>query len=182
MTTIYLPVPSENSELCHPVRNDDFEIFRTTLNGTSRRSTWLSPEMYLVRKDEGKELSMSDSPWLGQHALVLRRRAAAALEPLLSQYGELLPIACTEADLLVLNVTCVVDALNERESEIQRFSSSDRIMAIWRHVFRPELVADIDIFKIPVLRVSPIFVGERFVQAWISAGLSGLVFSEVWSG
>jgi hypothetical protein len=61
-----------------------------------------------------------------------------------------------------------------------RFSNG-RIMRITRYAFRPEVVAGVDIFKLPSLRVSPTFVSEYFVKAWKAAGLRGLVFNKVWS-
>ena len=50
-----------------------------------------------------------------------------------------------------------------------------------KHVFRANVVAQASAFKIPNLRVSPTFVGERFVELWNSAGLKGLDFKKVWS-
>jgi hypothetical protein len=46
-------------------------------------------------------------------------------------------------------------------------------------VFKPAAVADVHIFKIPNLRVSPTFVDEHVVQSWASAGLRGLEFNKV---
>ena len=54
-------------------------------------------------------------------------------------------------------------------------------MLIKRHVFRADAVMEAPVFKIPNLRVSPRYVGERFVGLWNSAGLKGLDFQEVWS-
>jgi hypothetical protein len=79
-------------------------------------------------------------------------------------------------------VTRVIDALDEQSSEISRFTSSETIMRIKRYIFQSNLLLGVDIFKIPNLRLSPTFLSERFVQAWTMAGLSGLVFNEVWSG
>jgi len=179
---IYKPLGSEHFEDCHPVNGDDYETLNVTLNGAPVGDTWRSPAMHMIRKDGRKKLAVSDAPWLGSKALIFRPRVIAAMGELLRDYGELLPLACNEPDLVIFNVTRVIDALDEQASTIARFPSSGRIMAIERYVFHPEIVAGVDIFKIPTMRFCPTFVSDRFVEAWTSAGLRGLDFPLVWSG
>jgi hypothetical protein len=181
MAEIYVPQCAEGFELCQPPRPEDFETLNVTLDGTPRLETWRSPLMRLVGEDEGKPLARSDSPWLGSHALIFRRHALGALEALLLSYGELLPVACSEPNLVIFNATRVLDALDEQASGTLRFTDG-RIMRVTRHVFRPEVVAGVDVFKIPNLRVSPTYVSDRFVERAKSAGLRGLSFDKVWSG
>ena len=50
-------------------------------------------------------------------------------------------------------------------------------MLITRHIFRPSVVGKNDIFKLPDLRGGRIFVSQRFVDLWQSAGLRGLKFT-----
>jgi len=103
-----------------------------------------------------------------------------ALGPLLREYGELLPLKCRDADLVMYNPTRVIDALDEEASSVIRFPEG-RLMWIRHHVFRADVVTDIDIFKIPNLRVSPTFVSHRFVDRWMASGLKGLEFTHVWA-
>ena len=180
MTEVYVPQSDEGFELCHPDRQEDFETLNVTIDGTPRQGTWLSPPMRLIREDQGQTLAESDSPWLGSHALIFRQQAIRELEALLLSYGELLPVACSEPNLVIFNATRVLDALDEQASGLLRFSSG-RIMRITRYAFRPDIVSGIDLFKIPSLRVSPTFVSERFVSRVQAAGLRGLVFDKVWS-
>jgi hypothetical protein len=100
----------------------------------------------------GKHLRESDSPWLGSHALIFREQAAKVY-PLLAANGELLPLACAEAKLSIYNPTNLLDGLDENASSALRFSSG-RIMSITRHVFKPEVVRDAEIFKLSCLRVA----------------------------
>lgn len=179
MVPVYEPGAAEGFEFCHPVRQEDFETLCTTIDGTPRAWTWRSPAMHLIHADEGQTLLESDSPWLGAHALIFRRRAALALEPILSGCGELLPLACAEADLVVFNVTQILDALDEAASELTRFSSG-RVMLVKRPVFRPEVIAGVDAFKLSSLRVSPTYVSQRVVEQVRSSGLRGLTFRRVW--
>ena len=55
-------------------------------------------------------------------------------------------------------------------------------MRVRHYLFRAKVVASVDIFKIPNLRSSPIFVRRRVVDAWAAAGLRGLEFDTLWSG
>jgi hypothetical protein len=177
---IYTPLGLDGYELCHPVSQDDFETINVEVSGTRRQSSWKPIPMRLIREDEGQELVMSDSPWLGAHALIFRPSVVEALGPMLQEYGELLPLACSEADVVMYNPTRVIDAFDEAASSVLRFSGG-RIMLIQRHVFRADVVGEIDVFKIPNLRASPTFLSHRFVDRWKASGLKGLEFKQVWA-
>lgn len=173
------PIVADGCELCHPIDSGDFDVFTSLINGESRKSTWRPIPMKLVSQDVGVAALYSDSPWLGEHALIFRIPVKEALGELLTANGELLPLDCSEADLVVFNATKIVDALNEEESTVSRFSGGE-IYWIKRYVFRPEVVDGVDIFKIPNLTASPTFLSERFVDTWNACGLVGLDFLPVW--
>jgi len=176
---IYTPLNLDRSELCHPVNSADFERIIVLINGVPRRQSWTPIPMRLFREEGGRTRRESDAPWLGSHALIFKARAVEALGPLLREYGELLPLFCLEAKVSLYNPTRVLDALDEAASAVRRFSSG-RIMVVDRHVFRPDVVRGVAIFKIPNLRRSPTFLGHAFVERWEAAGLKGLQFEEVW--
>lgn len=176
---IYKPLGIDGYELCHPVRDDDFETFNRLINGALSAEDWMPVRVEIIRSDMGTKLAESDSPWLGSHAMIFRPNVVEVLGTTLKGNGELLPLVCSDAELVVLNPTHVVDALDEEKSSITRFSSG-KIMMIQRYVFRADVIAGIDIFKIPNLRVSPTFVSQRFVDQWNTAGLKGLEFHLVW--
>lgn len=177
---IYTPLGLGDFELCHPVNGDDFERINLEINGTSRHAGWKPISMQLIHSDEGQQLVPSDAPWLGEHALIFRKNVIDLLGLVLLAYGELLPLACAEADLWVYNPTRVIDALDEDVSSIQRFDSG-RIMWIQQHAFRADVLGDIEIFKIPNLTVSPTFVSHRFVDRWNECGFQGLEFTREWA-
>src|SRR5688572_26157927 len=160
---IYTPLGLDRYELCRPVRKEDFERISVEVSGAPRRDDWTPIPMQLIREDEGKKLAPSDCPWFGAHALVFRARGVEALGPLLQEHGELLPLECSEADLVMYNPTRVLDALDQTASSVLRFGDG-RIMMIQRHVFRAEALAGVDVFKLANLDVSPTFVSERFVD------------------
>jgi len=177
---IYTPSPPDSYELCHPLRQEDFELINVLINGTSRLKTWKPIPMQIINEDEGRRFLDSDSPWLGAHALIFRPRALESLGSLLREYGELLPLMCDEPDMMIYNPTHVLNALDQEASSVLRFGGG-RIMRINRFVFRPEVIGRCDVFKIPNLRVSPTFVSQRFVEFWNSAELKGLEFKLVWA-
>ena len=99
---------------------------------------------------------------------------------MLEAYGEILPLETTDGiALYALNVTCVLDALDEDGSEIIRFPGSHRIMDIRSAVFRDSVVQGVDIFKLP-LRASQTYVSDRFVAMVTRKALKGLEFCETW--
>lgn len=176
---IYMVNSSEGYELCQPVEQNDFERINVLINGVVRRQSWLPINMRVITKDEGEALRESDSPWLGSHALIFRKRAVEKLRVLLEEYGELLPLAATGVELYVYNPTTVLDALDESASGARRFSSG-RIMNITRYVFKPEIIRNSGIFKLSCVRVSPTFAHQEFVDLWAAANLRGLEFKLIY--
>jgi hypothetical protein len=170
----------EGYEWVVPVDDADFELFRT-LAGSSQTATWKPVQMRLVKEDErGRPFQQSDIPWLGRHAPVLRERAAAALASVLLRDGELLPLECSEAALVLFNVTTVRDALDLDRSVVVRFPSSGRIMDVKSPVFRPDRLRGVRAFKVPELLRGSVFVNDDVVATAQGAGLVGVGFRLVW--
>lgn len=175
---IYDIIGSDGYELCHPEDENDFGSIVTLINGSERRQTWSPIKMRIIKEDEGKYLHESDSPWLGSHALMFRPRAVDALRSLLDANGELLPLALPNSELQIYNPRHLVNALDEDRSTLSRANGD--IMLIYKHVFRPEVIRNLPIFKISNMRVSSTFVDESFVSLWTASGLKGLDFRQVW--
>lgn len=174
---VYRPTVDEGFEWVVAVADADFEVFRS-FDGSPRRSGWVPVRVRLLTEDErGQPFEESDFPWLGSHALVLRKRAVDALGSVLADVGELLPLACDDAELWVLNVCRVVDALDEGRSQLVRFGTG-RIMKVERHIFRPESVEGQLVFKIPQLLRGSVFMTDDFIH--VVTGLRGLGFELVW--
>jgi len=172
----------EGCEWVAPVDDTDFEIFRS-FDGSAKLAGWEPVQMRLVREDEhGRPLLPADVPWLGKHAPVLKENASAALGSLLAKDGELLPLACDEATLVVFNVTTVLDALDVDRSALVTFRSTGRIMKVKSHVFRPERLRAVHAFKVPQLLRGSAFFTDEVVVAVERAGLSGVGFRLVWEG
>ena len=178
---IYDTICADGFELCHPVDAGDWEHIRVHVNGEVRSRTWRPIPVRLIRENEGERLSRSDSPWLGSHAPIFRASALDVLGDLLEPHGEFLPLSCPDARLWMFNATRVIDALDEEASSVVRFESG-AIMMIDRPVFRLDRLADVHAFKIPSLRVSPVFFGGAIVRRWMESELQGLEFVKVGSG
>jgi hypothetical protein len=174
---VYVPQPEEGFELCHPIIPADFENLVRLINGQPRADSWTPIPVEIIREDEGEPLKRAGSPWLGPHALILREDAAAAVSRPLARWGEFLPLRCSEAPLVVYNPTHVLDALDERKSDVRRFSNG-RVMMVKRYVFREGAIGKESAFKIPNLRSSPTFFVDTAVQAWTAAGIRGVRFEE----
>lgn len=175
---IYQLAVLEGYEWVLPKRKQDHETL--TFDGTPRGTIWGPVPVELLRQDEdGKKLSQSDLPWLGAHAPVLRPRAVAALGGLLSRYGELLPLACADAELQIFNATSVVDALDLDRSEVVRFADGE-LMTVALHVFRPDAVDDVHVFKVPQLPRGPVFFSDELVGLAERADLIGVGFRLLW--
>jgi hypothetical protein len=111
---------------------------------------------------------------------VLSRRAADALEDLLRDDAELLPLESDDRDYCVLNVTRVVDALDVARSEVKRFRSGG-IMRVLRYELRREAIEPVTIFRLPELLVD-VYVTDAFRAAVEAARLEGLAWDRlVWS-
>jgi hypothetical protein len=73
----------------------------------------------------------------------------------------------------------VLEVLDEAASSILRFKKGG-VMMIQRYVFYAEAISGVDIFKIPNLRVSPVFFSNSFVNRWMDSGLKGVKFKKIW--
>jgi hypothetical protein len=113
--------------------------------------------------------------------LILGRAARLKLQSELEPYGELLPLACEEGDFWALNVTRLIDALDEGRSELVRASDSGAILMIRRHVFRSSELEGAHVFKLRQMVRGSIYVTDPFVELVVASGLKGVEFLRVWT-
>ncbi len=163
-----------------PVNDADHE-YLWSLDGTPRLRGWHPiPVTRLTVEEDGQPRAKSDFPWLGAHVLVLRERAVATLEPALRSCGELLPLACPDAELWLFHALTVADALDESASGIVRFSDG-KILTVERYEFHPEKVPNVPIFKVPQLLRGPLFISDEFVHLVKASDLTGFGYSAIWA-
>lgn len=107
-------------------------------------------------------------------------RAKQVLGSHVDRLGQWLALECDEAPYWLFNVTNVVDALDEKRSELAHFSSG-RIMAIDRFVFRPERLRGQLVFDVPQCTGSYKLVTQDFVDLVRKHDLTGFNFKPVWT-
>lgn len=176
---IYEPLVSEGYEWVNCYDDADYEVF-LALDGSPQAERWRPIKVQRVRADDRQDFKPSDFPWLGAHALVMRKRAVEALREVLEAHGEVLPLVTEDAvELSVFNAR-VVDALDEERSNIMRFPGTNRIMRIVKVAFIESALRGVDVFRLPH-RASSTYVSQRFVDRVNESGLLGLEFKKVWS-
>lgn len=175
---VYRPKGEEGYEWAQPVNEHDHRVFRQ-LRGQRVAGQWQPVRMRLLHEDEGQVFRHADIPSLGSSALLaLTRRAKDVLGDLLAVDCEILPLACDEEELWLVNPVLLTGAFDEQRSEFKRFASSGRIMRVTRYAFHAQAVAGVRCFRIP--EQPPTFVTDDVVNAIQAADLRGVGFVPVW--
>lgn len=151
------------------------------LRGQPLRQVWDPPEVEELLDHELPTGPIGDCAYLSA-VPTFSQRAVEALRPLLELNGELLPVRCACGEYYVYNVTRVLDALDERQSDVTYFESSGRVMTIDTHVFSAAALVDASIFRIPQIVASTPFVTSRFVSLVHEHALTGFDFLPLWTG
>jgi hypothetical protein len=181
-TRIYKLRYAEGFEWLLPINDADFDQLR--FDGSPRGTRWQPVKMRRLRTSErGRTLQPADFlACSGGELLILGRAARDKLSETLVAYGELLPLLCEDGEYWVLNVTRLVDALDEGKSQVLRASSTGPILMIRKHEFRDsEEIQQAAIFKLSDMPRGLIYTNAAFVTLVKDSGLVGLEFDEVWS-
>ena len=103
---------------------------------------------------------------------------------LVKDHVDFLPLrsnTITNRRFYMLHPSTELDCLDNEKSEFVRLSSG-YIMRIKRHIFRPDCVGDVPIFRLPGdPGISP-YVNETLKQLIEDNNLTGLEFRKVWEG
>lgn len=175
---IFEPGSMDKHEIAYPMDERDWDVFRG-LDGSPKSATWRPIRVRVGEADEDSPGMYSDMPWLSHWALVLRESAVAALSDLLKGQGELLPLRDeSNQPLFVLNAR-TVDALDLERSKLRYLLNGAQFVGVTEHVFRKRALEGVHVFRLPVNRVT--YVSREFVERVRRAGLTGLVFTQVWS-
>jgi uncharacterized protein DUF1629 len=172
---------SEGFEWLLPVNDTDFDIL--AFDGQPRARSWKPVSMERLKTSErGQPLAPSDFPACsGGDMLIISGEARLKLQSELELYGELLPLACEDGDFWTLNVTRLIDALDESNSELVRASDTGAILMIRKHVFRPTELGSAHVFLLRQMVRGSIYVTDPFVDLVTGSGLKGIEFLRVWS-
>ncbi|MBR0641991.1 imm11 family protein [Plastoroseomonas hellenica] len=151
--------------------------------GTSAAAGWRPLRVELIstlgEEDEVDPPVVTDCPYLGAVQLLLSARARDVLAPLLEPEGEFLPVEAAFGAYWIYNCLRSLEALDEARSVAERFPDGD-IKRITRHELRPEVIGQHAIFHLHG-KTGIYYATDRLVAAVERAGLTGFVFTEVWS-
>ena len=172
---VYKLLPIEGGEWIVP-ENGDYDTALYCCDGTPLADGWIPIP---VQHEPGVRRP-SAFPWCGHNVVVMRQRALDVLRPIVERHGEILPLASRGEPLFMLNVTTVVDGLDQAASELVRFADG-AIMDIPRHAFRADVISGVDVFKLSGLRASMVYVTGKVIQAALAAGLDGFAWEKLWS-
>ena len=151
--------------------------FARRFDGKPFKGSWKDVEIGL----DPRRLPKGDTPSLIPGVPVFSGKAVTALQDVLEQNGELLPIFVEGDEYFLFNVTTVIDALDESNSKIDRFEGSSKVLYIDSYGFFREMLSGTFIFKIPQTPTGNVFVTDQFVGRVRAAGLKGFWFPLVWS-
>ncbi|MBT9148172.1 MAG: hypothetical protein DDT32_01942 [Syntrophomonadaceae bacterium] len=169
-----------------PVDEEDYKLLY--FEGQPMANSWRPIKMERLKNDADitgrrrrRLLKESDFPTCGSNdMLVISQAAKDKIGSCLEQYGEILPLACDDGDFWVLNVTRLLDAFDEKNSEFIP-GDAGRILTIDKHVFYPsKLVGAPPLFKLSQKPYGSIYVMDSFVDMIKASGLKGLEFVKVW--
>ena len=152
------------------------DYFQKNFVAVPMADAWEPPEIRI----EGKSKRLRDFVSWMNSAPVLSKKAVEALEPLISEHCEILPlIELRGKPYYALNVLTTVDCLDKTASDIL-YATDDpsHILRIKSYKFvEGKLPLNIPIFKIPD-DVGCVFVTRSFIDAVIANGLRGSSFED----
>jgi hypothetical protein len=140
-----------------------------------------TPPLAVLQQDP--HLPAGDFPGLTSHVPVFSPAGVRLLGQLLEAAGQLLPLRCSNCHqaYTALNVTRLVDALDQDRSHVKRYASSGRIMRILQYQFLAPRVQCLGLFKIPQTALQEVYATQPVVERVAGSSLQGLVFQLVWT-
>ena len=161
----------------------DEEYTRLMSKGEPLGASWSPPEVYIPYPRHPQSDFYSSS----RSVLIVDARAIAVLRPFFEQAGEILPLPYRGVEYSFINVTVRADPLDMDKTYPDK---DNRPLFHETHfVFRPDQFPTSVLFKMPRLDGgSTIYLWEggrpadqEFRAVYERAGLTGLVFQELWS-
>jgi hypothetical protein len=169
---------STGYEIINCMNWEGYEAF-SKLNEKPASKDWKPVPVRRVRPSLREGFRASDGPFCGSEILIFRRSAVDALRDMLDAHGELLPLEDEGGVKLWAFHPRSIDALDQEKTQGSRLPDG-RIELPRIHVFVPEKVEGVDIFKLAAPRAGGIYLSERFLQRWKQAKLKGLDFYLAW--
>lgn len=177
--SIYLLEPDPEKYLWLTLHNEaDSKLLEPISEAKPVAASWKPVTVEPIVEDaDDRYKVLSDFPAFWTHP-VMSKKAIVALRDFLNENTELLPV--TGKPYHIVNVTRLLDVLDEDKSQLQRFASSNDIMHISEYWFKENRLDNVPIFRLPQYRSVEVFVNHEFRERVDNAGLTGFVFKQVW--
>lgn len=158
-----------------PESYSDAELLRFSYYNTSLKDGWSGISSTFTQGENGEVLPVPDiSLWLPGAALVLSANALGALEVLLEEAGELLPVDCSGEQYFIFNCLKLVDADPLQSKQIV---DSGVVVGVEQLGFIPDVVEGSPVFKTRLDHCAGLYCNQQFKAAVEHAGLIGVRFS-----
>jgi len=170
--------PNNNGALIIP--NDEEReklLFDYIFEGKSISERWQPIKVEGFEVEEGKG---NDTLSFSAGIPAVSEKAVFVLADLLKEVTEILPLDYRKEKYYAINVVQVIDCINYEKAECIRFKNSDDVMDFKKYAFKPELVKDKHIFKIPEHPRAYVLVSDEFRKCVLDSGLEGFDFEELW--
>ncbi|WP_219232396.1 hypothetical protein, partial [Austwickia sp. TVS 96-490-7B] len=189
---IFDVVIGTNREMFYPVEGVpwlELGDMRSSDPAAPFKGGWPTPEFHIYREpfpgDGIDKYLPSLVSEVASRYLILRDQAIDSLSGLLEPYGELLPLSCDEAEMMIWWPQVVVDCLNDDKSDngdLLWAPDRSRILIIDFPVFRPELVPQTGAFILPQPKYpNLVFFTEELVEKMLATGDTvGVHFRKMW--
>ncbi len=152
----------------HDVKKIDFV-------GESVAACWQPVPIIFAHKENKPR---SDFPYLAGTLLVCNTKTLNIIQPTIANDVEILPLQCNEEALYAINVIPLTDALDPIPAGLEY--SPTGFATFKAHAFKPEMIAEKALFKIPQRR-RLIYANDRFKSLIETNGLTGINFKKkVW--
>lgn len=123
----------------------------------------------------------TDMPYVYGHGLlVVSARLIEQCGGVLRQFGELLPIDCTEGQFFAYHCTNVMDCLDGEASRVSRSRTDGGILNVYDPVFRAERLTPKIVFRIPVGNREVVYCDDQVHAMLIAPPLQGVTADPVW--
>lgn len=155
---------------------DYTKYFMNGFVGKSMKENWEPVAVELINRSVKKY----DFTAFGSPYLIFNEKVLKALEPIIRDKVEYLPIAYKAENLCFINVLNMVDCLDYKKAIVDIHEKYKVVTKIKKYAFQEELLLDEVIFKIPEFK-SYIFVTDKFRNVVLENGLTGFEFEEVWN-
>jgi len=174
---VYKPLPWDHAQCVVDIPLEAGRL--TSLPGHKQLPRWSPAPVELLDRDHGRRLVAVDIPAVITGSFALNARARDVLIDVVGHDAELLPLACEQEELWLLNPLHITDALDEKRSELARYPSSGRIMDIVKPVFDRKKLGAHSYFL--TRQKEYLYVTDVVVRAIQEAKLTGVEFTALWS-